>query len=59
MGFETLTLVPIDQRLIDVGLLDRHERAWLNAYHAAVRAKLSPLADAQTRRWLMTATEDV
>ena len=33
-GFETLTLAPIDRRLIDADLLDGDERAWLDAYHA-------------------------
>ena len=34
LGFETLTLAPIDRRLIDVGLLSEAERHWLDAYHA-------------------------
>ena len=37
MGFETITLAPIDLNLVDVGLLIDDERAWLNAYHARVR----------------------
>ena len=36
-GFETLTLAPIDQRLIDPALLTGAERDWLDAYHARVR----------------------
>ena len=36
-SFETLTLCPIDRRLIDTGLALREERDWLNAYHASVR----------------------
>ena len=43
MGFETLTLVPFDRRLVDPGLLTRDELAWLNAYHAEVRRKIGPL----------------
>ncbi len=39
LGFETLTLVPFDRRLIDPSLLDRDELAWLNAYHAQVQAQ--------------------
>ena len=35
-GFETLTLAPIDRRLIDVDLLTADERAQLDAYHARV-----------------------
>ncbi len=57
LGFETLTLVPIDRALIDRGLLDREERAWLDSYHARVRAEISPLVDEETRSWLAAATQ--
>ncbi len=42
MGFETLTLAPIDRRLIDVSLLNRDELKWLNAYHARVSKEIGP-----------------
>jgi Xaa-Pro aminopeptidase len=54
--FETLTLVPIDRRLIDRALLNPAEIAWIDAYHARVAAALSPLVDADTRAWLDAAT---
>jgi Xaa-Pro aminopeptidase len=57
MSFETLTMVPIDRRLIDTALLNRKELDWLDAYHAQVRATISPLVDTTTRRWLNAATE--
>jgi Xaa-Pro aminopeptidase len=56
LEFETLTLAPIDRNMIDPALLDDGERAWLNAYHARVRATLAPLVDPVTRAWLETAT---
>jgi Xaa-Pro aminopeptidase len=56
LEFETLTLAPIDLKMIETSLLDQVEKAWLNAYHAEVRAKLSPLVDEKTRAWLATAT---
>jgi Xaa-Pro aminopeptidase len=52
LGFETLTLAPIDRRLIDPALLDADERAWLNAYHARVLAELTPLVEPDVARWL-------
>jgi Xaa-Pro aminopeptidase len=55
-GFETLTLAPIDRRLIDPGLLSPEEVDWLDAYHARVRAEIGPLVDLETRRWLDAAT---
>ena len=56
LGFETLTLAPIDLALVEPKLLDADEIAWLDDYHARVRKTLSPLVDAPTRRWLTLAT---
>jgi Xaa-Pro aminopeptidase len=50
--FETLTLAPIDRRLIEPALMTKEEIAWLDAYHARVRDVLAPLVDEQTRAWL-------
>jgi Xaa-Pro aminopeptidase len=55
-AFETLTLAPIDLRLVEPRLLTTEEIAWLAAYHARVRETLAPLVDAQTAEWLLTAT---
>jgi Xaa-Pro aminopeptidase len=55
-AFETLTLAPIDRRLIEPALLSAEEISWLDAYHARVREVLSPLVDADTRAWLIAAT---
>ncbi|MGA9430191.1 MAG: aminopeptidase P family protein [Xanthobacteraceae bacterium] len=55
-AFETLTLAPIDVRLIEPRLLTADEIAWLAAYHARVRETLAPLVDAPTRDWLIAAT---
>jgi Xaa-Pro aminopeptidase len=56
MGFETLTLAPIDLNLVDPDLLTQEEREWLNLYHARVRDSLSHLVDEETRAWLERAT---
>ncbi len=56
MAFETLTLVPIDRRLVVADLLLPAELAWLNAYHAAVREVIGPEVDPETRAWLDEAT---
>ena len=58
-AFETLTLAPIDLRLIDAKLLTGGERDWLNAYHARVRRELSPHVGNDTKKWLATATKSV
>ncbi len=52
LGFETLTFAPIERILIDSGLLTPGERAWLDAYHAAVLARIGPLLNDADRAWL-------
>ncbi len=56
LGFEPLTLAPIDRALIVPEMLTARERAWLNAYHSRVREELAPLLDDQTAGWLEAAT---
>jgi len=51
-AFETLTLCPFDRRALEIGLLNPEERAWLDDYHAAVRAALSPLLEDADLEWL-------
>ncbi len=55
-AFETLTLAPIDRRLIDTRMLTGKERAWLDSYHARVNEVIGPQLDAPTRKWLDAAT---
>jgi Xaa-Pro aminopeptidase len=59
LGFETLTLAPIDRNLIETSLLEDEEIAWLDAYHARVRETLTPLVDPDTARWLADATQPI
>jgi Xaa-Pro aminopeptidase len=54
-GFETLTLVPFDRRLIRIYMLTDEEHRWLDDYHARVLAEIGPLVDGQTRAWLEQA----
>jgi Xaa-Pro aminopeptidase len=56
LGFETLTLAPIDHRLIDLKLLTHDEILWVDRYHGTVRAALTPLVDPPTKAWLDRAT---
>lgn len=56
-GFETLTLAPIDRRLINASRISKQELRWLNAYHARVRQEIRPLVDEATKVWLDAATE--
>ena len=56
LGFDVLTLVPIDRRLIRPDLLDEAERHWVDSYHARVRAEIAPRVDEGTRAWLERVT---
>ena len=56
-AFETLTLAPIDKRLIDARMLTSKERAWLDSYHERVHDVIGPLVDKGTRKWLEQATQ--
>jgi len=55
-AFETLTLAPIDRRLVKADMLNVEERRWFDTYHARVAETLSPLLDGETRAWLGDAT---
>ncbi|THH39387.1 aminopeptidase P family protein [Neolewinella litorea] len=50
--FETITLFPIDRRLIDTSLLTVAQLGWLNDYHRLVWEKVSPLLDGDELEWL-------
>ncbi|WP_316978104.1 aminopeptidase P family protein [Shumkonia mesophila] len=56
LGFEVLTLAPLDRGLVDVSQLTDGERRWVDAYHARVRAEIAPLLDPPAQAWLAAAT---
>src|SRR5579859_2785951 len=55
-GLETLTLAPIDLRLIDLNMLSADELSWLNDYHEKVRHAVRAHVDEATKVWLDAAT---
>ena len=59
MEFETLTLVPFDLDAVDVSLLSKEQRDWLNKYHERVRNILSEYLDLDERVWLEKATRAI
>jgi Xaa-Pro aminopeptidase len=59
LGFETLTLAPIDLKLVEPGLLTADELDWLDAYHVRVREVVSPLVEPAVRSWLEWATRAI
>jgi Xaa-Pro aminopeptidase len=58
-AFETITLAPIDRRLIDVRAMTPQEIAWLDSYHARVAETVGPLVDKETANWLRDVTRPI
>jgi Xaa-Pro aminopeptidase len=59
LGWETLTLAPIDRRLIVAAMLSPEERAQLDTYHARVREVIGPLVEADVQTWLTEVTRPI
>ena len=59
LGFETLTLCPIDVKPIITEMLTLDERRWLNDYHARVYKQLKQYLSAAEQAWLATATAPI
>ena len=59
LGFENLTFVPIDTRLLDLSIMTQKEKDWLNAYHAEVLEKVGPHVNRSVLKWLEKAVEPV
>ena len=59
LRFETLTLCPIDTRLIERTLMRADEIGWLNAYHDEVRRRVSPLVSGAAALWLQERTAPI
>jgi len=52
LGFDTLTFVPIEKKLIDVSMLSDRELDWLNDYHQQVLALIGPQLSGEDKAWL-------
>ena len=59
LEFETLSFVPIDQRLISVKLLNEHEIKWINNYHLQCWEKVRNKVDTKTQAWLENMTKPI
>ncbi|MEQ1771027.1 MAG: aminopeptidase P family protein [Devosia sp.] len=59
LEFETLTLAPIDLRLVDAEVMTQPERDWLNAYHKRVFREIGPHVKGAVKTWLKDATRAI
>ncbi len=59
LGFDTLTLCPVDLSLVEKQLLTTAEKEWLNLYHQKVRRELLPLLGSSAADFLKSITPDI
>lgn len=53
--FDVLTLIPIQTKLMDLGIMSDKEIAWVNAYHQKVWDNIHPRVAGETLQWLERA----
>ena len=57
LGFQRLTYIPMQLKMMDTALMSDQEIAWVNNYHVEVREKIIPLLSSErARRWLTEST---
>jgi Xaa-Pro aminopeptidase len=59
LQFETLTLCPIDTRLVDKSMMTADELMWLDGYHAEVRRRVGPHVSGAALAWLEARTQPI
>lgn len=59
LKFDTMTLFPFDRSLMDTSIMTESEVAWINAYHAEVRKRLTPLLSEEEAAWMKAKTEPI
>lgn len=59
LGFETLTLCPIDTSLLKMELLTGEEKVWINQYHKKVNTELKPLLYGKYHEFLESLTREI
>jgi Xaa-Pro aminopeptidase len=59
LSFETISMCPIDRRLINKNLLEEDEIIWLNSYHLRVLTELGLLVNPEVLKWLKVQCEPI
>lgn len=57
--FDTMTLFPFDTALMQTEIMTDAEIEWVNAYHAEVRRRLTPLLSAEEAAWIEKKTAPI
>jgi Xaa-Pro aminopeptidase len=56
LEFETLTMFPYEENLIDKGMLNTKQKNWINNYHNTIYKNISPHISSEERVWLRKKT---
>ena len=60
LGFEYITLCPIQTKMMDTTIMSQEEVDWVNQYHKTVWERISPrLQDPETQQWLKDNTKPI
>lgn len=61
LGFEHVTLVPLQHKLMDLSLLSKSEIEWINAYHQECLEKVGPYLESGSlgHQWLTKSTQKI
>jgi len=59
LSFDTITMCPIDNKLVDKQLLTDEEITWLNSYHAKVLTELGSRLNPEVLKWLKVQCEPI
>ncbi|HZK94136.1 MAG TPA: aminopeptidase P family protein [Prolixibacteraceae bacterium] len=59
LSFDTITMCPIDRKLVDRQLLNDEEITWLNSYHTKVLSELGSRLNPEVMKWLKAQCEPI
>ncbi|XP_071955548.1 xaa-Pro aminopeptidase ApepP-like [Antedon mediterranea] len=59
MGFEPITLVPFEPKLINYNMLSIEQIEWLNEYNKQIEQKVLPKLSAEAKRWVRVRTKPI
>ena len=59
LGFEPLTMIPIDASALDINIMTEKDIEYFNSYQALVYSKLEPYFEGEDREWLKDKTKAI
>ncbi len=59
LEFQNLTLFPYEKDLIDIKMLSKEHKKWINEYHSSIYNKIKRFLLKETKSWLFEKTRDI